>query len=102
MENIVFDVADLNTGVLCCWSVLEQGLEPGWNRRSPGHIIGTRQKTDKITNEQHNSSLPLWSCKQQNFMCIKWFPLHQESNIRHLLVVKEVGVWKEDEDDNKL
>lgn len=33
MENVILDVADLNTGVLCCWSVLEQGLEPGWNRK---------------------------------------------------------------------
>lgn len=32
VENVVFDVADLDTGVLCCWSVLEQWLEPA-NRR---------------------------------------------------------------------
>lgn len=51
------------------------------------------------TNKQQNSSLPGWSCKQQNFMCIKRFPLHQESNIRHVLVVKEVGVWRRGQKD---
>lgn len=28
MENIVLDMADLNAGVFCCWSVLQQRLEP--------------------------------------------------------------------------
>lgn len=28
MENIVLDMADLNTGVFGCWSVLQQRLEP--------------------------------------------------------------------------
>lgn len=27
-------------------------------------------------------------------MCIKWFPLHQKGDIRHLFVVQEVGVCK--------
>lgn len=38
------------------------------------------------------NTLPGRSCEQQNFVCIKWFPLHQESNVRHVLVVEEVWV----------
>lgn len=39
MENIVLDVADLDTGVLRCRPVLKQGLEPGRNRGNRGYII---------------------------------------------------------------
>lgn len=34
MENVVLDVADLNTGVLCSWAVLEERLKPGWNNKA--------------------------------------------------------------------
>lgn len=98
MENIILDVADLNTGVLCCWSVLEQWLEPGSNRRTHGYIIAEDGGGGYINKQLHSS--PGWSCKQQNFMCIKRFPLHQESDVRHVLVVKEVGVWKKKKDDD--
>lgn len=43
MENIVLDMADLNAGVFCCWSVLQQRLEPknNNNKNNPDkfHII---------------------------------------------------------------
>lgn len=62
MENVVFDMADFDACVFCCWSVLEQGLEPRRCR------------------------------KQQHLMSVKRFPLHQEGDIRHLFVVQEVGI----------
>lgn len=41
MENIVLDMADLNAGVFCCWSVLQQRLEPKNNNKKTDkfHII---------------------------------------------------------------
>lgn len=33
VENVVLDVADLDTGVLRSRPVLEQRLEPEWNRK---------------------------------------------------------------------
>lgn len=33
MENVVLDVTDLNTGVLCSWAVLEERLKPGENSK---------------------------------------------------------------------
>lgn len=85
MENVVLDVADLDAGVFCCGSVLEQRLEPG--RDSRGQSEPKERVRILII-----KSLPGRSCKQQHLMCIKWFPLHQESDVRHLLVVQEVRV----------
>lgn len=42
--------------------------------------------------ELKNKHKPGRRCKQQNFVCIKRFPLHQERDVRHLLVVQEVRV----------
>lgn len=33
VENVVLDVTDLDTGVLCSWPVLEQRLKPEWNSK---------------------------------------------------------------------
>lgn len=62
MKYVVLDVADLNTGVFSCWSVLEQRFKPGR------------------------------SSEQQDFVCIKRFSFHEESHIGHILVVEEVRI----------
>lgn len=41
MENIVLDMADLNAGVFCCWSVLQQRLEPKNNNNNKKQINST-------------------------------------------------------------
>lgn len=89
MENVILDMADLDAGVLCCWSVLQQRLEPGRSRGNCGSFKAADRKT-KIKNK--HKWLPGRSCKQQNFVCIKGLPLHQEGDVRHLLVVQEVRV----------
>lgn len=83
-------MADLDAGVFCCWPVLEQRLEPESHEGATFYLAAT------LNAFQHFSarvpSLPGRSRKQQNFMCIKGFSLHQEGDIRHLFVVQEVGV----------
>lgn len=44
-----------------------------------------------------SGSTPGWRCKQQNLVCIKGFSLHQEGDIRHVLVVQEVGICEKEE-----
>lgn len=41
VENVVLDVTDLDTGVLCSWPVLEQRLKPEWNRKESWVVIQT-------------------------------------------------------------
>lgn len=40
MENVVLDVTDLNTGVLCSWAVLEERLKPGGNSKESWVLDG--------------------------------------------------------------
>lgn len=92
MENVVLDVAYLDAGVLRRRSVLEERLEPGGkggnHRRTREELRGTVA----VVMQRGGGPLPRRRREQQNFVCIKRLPLHQESNVRHVLVVEEVGV----------
>lgn len=92
VENVVLDVADLDTGVLRSRPVLEQRLKPEWNRKESWVMIHAWCWRCFVNSELTSS--PGWSCEEQHFVCIKGFPLHQEGDIRHLLVVQEVGICK--------
>lgn len=49
MKNSVFDMADLYAGVLCCWSILKQRLEPIEDEKSIDAIMSREKNLKKYS-----------------------------------------------------